>query len=194
VNSEPYRKMGEIPDLQRYSVGDFRPGRPLLICILWVILQPLLLSSWLPGSWHRRLLLYVFGAQIGVGVVIKPRVRVKFPWRLKVGDYTWIGEDVWIDNLADVKIGSNCCLSQGVYLCTGSHDWSRKSFDLIHRSIVIEDGVWIAARASVGPGVRIREGVVLAFGSVATSNLVPWSIYAGNPVKLIRSRNCHPEL
>ena len=185
---ENHRK-GKMPDLQRYSVGDFRRGRPLFIFTLWTILQPLLLTSWLPGSWHRRLLLYVFGARIGVGVVIKPGVRVKFPWRLKVGAYTWVGEDVWIDNLANVEIGSNCCISQDAYLCTGSHDWSQTGFDLIHRPIKVEDGAWIAARASVGPGVKIGEGAVLALGSVATSDLAPWSIYAGNPATLLRVRN-----
>jgi putative colanic acid biosynthesis acetyltransferase WcaF len=181
-------KNGKMPNLHQYTVGDFSRGRPKFIIALWMILQPLLLTSWLPGSWHRRFLLYVFGAQIGAGVIIKPGVRVKFPWRLKVGAHTWVGEGVWIDNLADVEIGDNCCISQDAYLCTGSHDWSRTSFDLICRPILVEDGAWVAARAAVAPGVTIGEGAVLAFGSVATTDLVPWSIYAGNPATLLRAR------
>jgi len=177
-----------MPELQHYSVGDFHRGRSLFVFVLWTILQPLLLTSWLPGSRHRHFLLRVFGARLGVGAVIKPGVRVKFPWRLQVGAYTWIGEDVWIDNLANVEIGSNCCLSQGAYLCTGSHDWSRIGFDLIRRPIRIENGAWIAAMASVGPGVTLGKGAVLTFGSVATSDLAPWSIYSGNPATFLRSR------
>lgn len=130
----------------------------------------------------------MFGAKIGQGVEIKSGVKVKFPWRLEVADHSWIGEDVWIDNLATVRIGANCCISQGAYLCTGSHDWSRSSFDLIIRSIDVRDGAWIAARAVVAPGVTIGEGAVLSLGSVAASDLAPWTVHAGVPAKPIRPR------
>ena len=109
----------------------------------------------------------------GRGVVVKPGARIKFPWRLSIGDHSWIGEDAWIDNLAPVAIGADCCLSQGAYLCTGSHDWSRPSFDLLTKPIVVHDGAWIAARAVVGPGVTVGEGAVLCLGSTATRDLTP---------------------
>jgi hypothetical protein len=89
---------------------------------------------------------------VGTGVVIKPHVRVKFPWKLYIGDHSWIGESVWIDNLAQVTIGSNCCISQGAYLCTGSHRWDRDTFDLVTKPIVIEDQCWVGAMARVAPG------------------------------------------
>ena len=97
-------------------------------------------SSSIPGSAHRCFLLRAFGAKIGRGVNIKPRVKVKFPWRLIVGNHSWIGEAVWIDNLAEVEIGANCCVSQGAYLCTGSHDWNSRKFTLITKPIRVEDG------------------------------------------------------
>ena len=131
----------------------------------------------------------LFGARIGNGVDIKPRVRIKFPWKLTVGDDSWIGEGVWIDNLADVKIGSHCCISQAAYLCTGSHDWSKPGFDLITASIDIKDGSWICARSIVGPGVATGEGSVLALGSVATRDLAPWSVYSGVPAVRIKTRS-----
>lgn len=117
------------------------------------------------------MLLRCFGARVGSGVVIKPHVRVKFPWRLALYDSCWIGESVWIDNLADVIIGSNSCLSQGVYLCTGSHRWDISTFDLQTAPIVIHDGVWICAKAVIGPGVTIAEGAVVLLGSVVTQNV-----------------------
>jgi putative colanic acid biosynthesis acetyltransferase WcaF len=134
------------------------------------------------------MLLRLFGAHIGKGVDIKPGVRVKFPWRLTVGEYTWIGEDVWIDNLANVTIGSHCCISQAAYLCTGSHDWANSGFDLIINPIDVGNQSWIAARAVVGPGVSIGEGSVLALGSVATRDLAPWSINGGTPAAMIKAR------
>jgi len=113
---------------------------------------------------------------------------VKFPWRLRIGDHSWIGEDVWIDNLAPVTIGSHCCISQGVYICTGNHDWNRESFDLITLPVTIHDQAWLAAKSVVSPGVVIGEGAILSLGSVATSDLKEWRVYQGVPAVSVRSR------
>ncbi|MER9419172.1 WcaF family extracellular polysaccharide biosynthesis acetyltransferase [Mesorhizobium sp. M0306] len=174
--------------LRDFRNAEFARGRSLPIEALWTLLSALFVSSWLPGSSHRRFLLRLFGANIGDGVVIKPGVRVKFPWRLTIGADTWIGEEVWIDNLATVFIGDNCCLSQGAYLCTGSHDWNSPTFDLKARKIQIDNGAWIAAKAVVGPGVTVGEGAVLTICSVATSNLAAWTVYRGNPAVVAASR------
>jgi putative colanic acid biosynthesis acetyltransferase WcaF len=147
------------------------------------------LRSWLvPFSQVKVVVLRAFGASIGGGVRIKPGVKVKFPWRLTVGDHCWLGEDLWIDNLAEVRIGAHCCLSQGVYLCTGSHDWSRDTFDLITGPIIVQDHAWIGAKAVVAPGLTVGEGAVLGLGSVATHSLDPWTIYLGSPAKPNRQR------
>jgi putative colanic acid biosynthesis acetyltransferase WcaF len=160
--------------LDRFDPGEFDRGRSRIIEALWLICGDLFVSSGLPGSLLRVLILRAFGARIAPGVVIKPHVRVKFPWRLSIGAHSWIGEDVWIDNLAPVSIGAQCCISQAAYLCTGSHNWSKETFDLITKPIVIEDGAWICAKATIGPGVRVGEGAVLALGCVATRDLDPW--------------------
>ena len=140
------------------------------------------------GSRLRITILRIFGARIGSGVVIKPHVKVKFPWRLTVGANSWIGEGVWIDNLAEVKIGCNACISQGAYLCTGSHDWSAPTFDLVVRPIEIGDEAWICANASVGPGVRAGRGAVLTLGAVATRDLEDWTCYAADALRATRRR------
>ncbi|MDF7775443.1 WcaF family extracellular polysaccharide biosynthesis acetyltransferase [Sphingomonas sp. AOB5] len=178
----------QVPDLGTYSAGSFTRGRPALVELAWIVVQTIFVSSALPGSTHRRFLLRLFGASIGAKVVLKPGIRVKFPWRLTIGDHSWIGEQVWIDNLADVRIGADCCVSQGAYLCTGSHDWSRPGFDLITAPITLEPGAWVAARASVGPGVTIGRGAVLGLGSTATRDLNPWTVYAGIPAAAVRTR------
>src|SRR5262249_6633943 len=89
---------------------------------------------------------------------------------------------------ARVRIGANCCISQGVYICTGNHDWATPTFDLIVEPITIGDGGWAAARSVIGPGVLMGEGAVLCLGSVATSNLAPFGIYQGVPATLIKQR------
>lgn len=141
-----------------------------------------------PSSSLRRALLRLFGAHVGRGVVIKPGVRVKYPWLLRVGDYAWIGEDAWIDNLALVSIGANACISQAAYLCTGNHDWSDLHFALKLGPIDIGDGAWVGARAVICPGTKLSEGAVASAGSVASGELQPNGIYAGNPATLLRHR------
>jgi len=134
-------------------------------------------------------LLRRFGAVVGKEVNIKPNVKITFPWRLEIGDHSWVGEGVWIDNLVPVTIGAHCCLSQGVYVCTGSHDWSSTSFDLVLKPVLIMDGVWLAAKSIVGPGVTVGEGAVLALGSVATQDLRAGWIHQGNPASQLRERS-----
>lgn len=172
--------------LEKYVPGQLDRGRSTFVEILWIITQGLFFSTWVPGSGLRVRLLRLFGASIGIGVVIKPRVRVKFPWRIQVNNYSWIGEDVWIDNLAEVVIEESCCLSQGAYICAGTHDWRRGDFSLITKPIRIRRGSWIAAKAYVGPGVSIGTNVILAAGSVAVKDLESNAIYSGNPAVLIK--------
>lgn len=120
--------------------------------------------------------------------MIKPKVNIKYPWFLRVGDHCWIGENVWLDNLAMITIGDNVCISQGAMLLTGNHDYTKSSFDLKTDKIVIENGAWIGAQSIVCPGVICRSHSVLAVGSIATQNLEAYRIYQGNPAGKVKER------
>ena len=175
--------------LASFDNSSYQPGRSRLMQVLWFAIGlPLVRAAWIPFSGFRCRLLRVFGARIGTGVIIKPGVRVKYPWRLIVGDDSWLGEDCWIDNLADVTIGRDCCLSQGSYLCTGNHDWSDATFALIVGGIRIGDGCWVGARATLLPGVSLHTSAVAAAGSVITRSIPAGEIHAGNPARLVRRR------
>ncbi len=175
--------------LDQYKQGNFKIGRSIWIQALWYFLgQPLFGSYLLHCSSFKVSLLRLFGASIDRGVVIKPGVKVKYPWRLKIGAHTWIGECTWIDNLADVEIGSHSCISQGVYLCTGSHRWDRPGFDLEVKPINIGNRVWIAAKGLVAPGCTIADGAVLTLGSTAQGQLKSDSIYSGAPAQFQQAR------
>ena len=176
--------------LSKFDNSGYYPGRPKSIQILWYFLgRPLLRASWIPLSSPRCWLLRLFGARVGKRVVIRPGVRVKFPWNLEIGDDSWIGEDVWIDNLAQVTVESDACISQGAYLCTGNHDWTDPAFGLIVRPIAIRAGAWVGARATVGPGVEVSQCAVAAMGSVVAGNLDAYTIYAGNPAVKVKMRS-----
>jgi putative colanic acid biosynthesis acetyltransferase WcaF len=118
-------------------------------------------------------------------------VNIKHPWRLIIGDHVWIGEGVWLDNLVTVHIESNVCLSQGALVLTGSHDYSDPFFRLILCEVHIEEGVWIAARSIVCPGVRCGRNAVITAGSVLRKDAEPNGVYAGNPAVLVRKRVIH---
>ena len=176
-------------DLSEYDNAWYQPGRGVLIRLLWILASALFVQcAWNPSSGLRVWLLRLFGAQVGQGVVIKPGVQVKYPWRLAVGDHTWIGEDAWIDNLADVKLGSHCCLSQACYLLTGNHDYRSKTFDLRVGRIALEDGAWIGAKAVVCPGVTVGKEAVLAVASVLSGDAEEAMVYRGNPAEPVKRR------
>ena len=168
-------------DLSVYTVGDYDPG-PRVKRVLWYLVNYGIFNSAVPfPSAMKCGLLRLFGCPVGKGVVIKPKVRIKYPWKLKMGDYCWLGEDVWIDNVAPVTISSQVVLSQGAVLLTGNHNYKLSHFPLVTGTILLEDGVWIAANAIVCPGVTCRSHSVLAVASVATKELAAYKVYAGNP-------------
>jgi len=112
---------------------------------------------------------------------------------LLVGNNSWIGEDCWLDNLAQISIGNNVCISQGAYLCTGSHDWSDPHFGLITKPISLGDGSWIGAKSVLTAGVEVGEcGVSIAY-SLVTKTIPPFEIHGGNPAKFIRVRTISTE-
>lgn len=171
-----------VQDLEHYRLpADWSRGAPLWKEGLWRLLGQPLLASDLPGTGWRRLLLLSFGARLGRGGRLKPRLRITFPWRLHVGDHCWIGEAVWIDNLAPVWLGDRVCLSQGAYLCTGNHDFRQRDFALVVRPIRVGPDAWIGARAVLAPGCEIGAGAVVSLAAVATGRIPPMAI--------VRSRN-----
>jgi putative colanic acid biosynthesis acetyltransferase WcaF len=176
--------------LSKFDNSWYKPGRSSASRSIWYLINVLFLKTYLnPFSGLKVFILRLFGAGIGKGVVIKPGVNIKYPWYIVIGDNAWIGERVWIDSLAKVSIGSNCCISQGAYLCSGNHDYTKEGFDLIVKPIIIEDGVWIGAKAIICPGVTIRSHSVITAGSVVTHDTEPYTVYQGNPAKRIRERN-----
>jgi putative colanic acid biosynthesis acetyltransferase WcaF len=164
------------------------PGAPRGLQVLWMLLGQPLLGSELPGTSWRKALLRGFGARIGSGGRLKPRLRVKFPWRLAVGEHCWLGEAVWIDNLAPVTIGDRVCLSQGAYLCTGNHDFRSPGFALQLGAITIGADAWIAAQAVLAPGTEVQERAVVGLGAVASGTVVAGTIVRGNPAVAVAQR------
>lgn len=161
--------------------------------LLWLFVNALFFNHGLAVFNGLKLfLLRLFGAHVGKGVLLKPSVNIKYPWFLSIGDHCWIGEKVWIDNLAPVNIGSHVCLSQGAMLLTGNHDFTRPGFDLMIGAITLEDGVWIGARSVVCPGVHSESHAILAVQSVATKRMEAYVIYQGNPAQPVRKRTIQP--
>lgn len=166
------------------AIGASKPTQ-----ITWYFINIFFFKSSLPfPSSLKTYFLILFGAKIGAGVRFKPCINIKFPWKLSVGNDCWIGENVWIDNLEQVTIGNDCCLSQGCLLLTGSHDAMRSTFDYTSGPIVLEDGVWLGAKSIVTSGVICGSHSVLGAGSVGDKNLEPYTMYKGNPALPVLKR------
>lgn len=179
----------ETTNLSTFSNPQYKHGRSIFVRLAWMLISRLFFQTSIPYPNKLKVfLLQLFGAKTGRKIVIKPNVTIKQPWHLEIGNHTWIGEMVWIDNLVQVKIGQHCCLSQGAFLLTGNHNYKKSSFDLITGSITLDDGVWIGAKSIVGPNVICQSHAVLAAGSCAFKNLDAYSIYQGNPAILLRKR------
>jgi putative colanic acid biosynthesis acetyltransferase WcaF len=175
--------------LKKFNNSWYAVGAGKFKVSFWFIINSIIFNSYIfPFNYLKLFLLRIFGAKIDTGVVIKPKVNIKYPWKLKIGEYTWIGENVWLDNLDEIEIGKNVCISQGALLICGNHNYKKETFDLIIGKIILEDGVWIGAKSVVCPGVYCYSHSVLTAGSIATHNLESFSIYQGNPAIKIKDR------
>ncbi|MEN8254344.1 MAG: putative colanic acid biosynthesis acetyltransferase [Verrucomicrobiota bacterium] len=176
-------------DLSKFNNEAFDRGAPSWKELLWRMLQQGFFNvEWIKALGLKRWILRRFGAKLETGVVVKPKAKITFPWKLTVGANSWIGEEAWLLNLEHITIGSNVCISQRAFLCTGSHDWAKESFDLIVKPIIIEDGAWICADVFIGSGVTVGENSVVTAGSVVTKDLPPDSICSGNPCVAVKKR------
>jgi putative colanic acid biosynthesis acetyltransferase WcaF len=176
-------------DFSTYNNSPYQPGGNAVKRFLWYYVNALVFkTSLFPVNGIKAFLLRLFGAKVGENLTIKPGVNIKYPWNLTIGNQTWIGERVWIDSLVPVMIGNNVCISQGAIILTGSHNYKKTSFDLMTDSVILEDGVWIAAGAIVNCGVTAGTHAVLTAGSVANKNLDAFYVYQGNPAIKVRQR------
>lgn len=162
--------------------------------VLWYLIKVLFFLTSIPYPNRFKLfLLRAFGAKIGKGIVIKPRVNFHMPWRLAIGDYSWIGEEVFILNFELIEIGNNVCISQRVFICGGNHDYNDPSFRYLNGPVIIGDGVWIGAGSFIGPNLNIGYDTVVGAGSVVTKSLGESSIYKGNPPVFVKKREIRNE-
>jgi len=183
------------PDHSRVRLDRFDPsvgldrGRSRLCESLWYLLKCAFFLSPLPWPMGlKRWLLRRFGARVGRGVVIKPRVNIHFPWKLEIGDHSWIGEEAFLLNFEPLRIGPHVCISQRAFLCGGNHDFRAEDFAYRNGPITVERGAWIGAMVFVGPGVTIGEYAVATAGSVVQSDLPANRICSGAPCRPLKPR------
>jgi putative colanic acid biosynthesis acetyltransferase WcaF len=152
-------------DLSAFSGVGYDKGRSILVQAVWFAVQNLVFSRWWLPARLRPMILRGFGASVGEGVFIRHRVRVLWPWKLTVGDHSWIGEGAWLLNLEPITLGADVCISQEAFLCTGGHDMTSPSFEYDNGPISVESGAWVGARALVLRGVTVGASAVVAAGA-----------------------------
>lgn len=176
-------------DLSLFQMDPSFRGRSALVVQLWWLVQDYLIrpSPQFMYGW-RRFWWRIFGSQVGEGVLIRPTVKVTYPWKVKIGAHSWIGDYAELYSLGPIEIGCNTVVSQHVYLCAGTHDYKKIDFPLVANPIHIEEQVWIATGCFVAPGVTIGKGAIIAAKSVVLHNLPSAMICAGQPARPIKER------
>ena len=175
--------------LNKFKLPKGFRGRNAFAVQLWWIVQGTIFRcspQFMYG--FRRFILKLFGAKIGKDVIIRPTVRITYPWKVSIGDFSWIGDDVVLYSLGEIKIGNNVVISQKTYLCTGSHDYSKITFPIFAEKIIIKDECWLATDVFVAPGITIEKGTVIGSRSSVYKNIPANKVCAGNPAKIIRER------
>ncbi|MCV7421491.1 putative colanic acid biosynthesis acetyltransferase [Mycobacterium yunnanensis] len=175
--------------LAGFTGAGYSRGRSVVWQVCWLLVSgSIIMRWWCPGR-VRIMILRLFGATIGEGVVLRHNVRIHWPWKLSIGNNSWIGENAWILNLEPVTIGSDVCISQGVLLCTGSHSRRSPTFEFDNGPIVIEDGAWVAARATILRGSLIRRDAVVGATALVTGGEVEaGSVYLAPAAGRYRAR------
>jgi putative colanic acid biosynthesis acetyltransferase WcaF len=175
--------------LDKADRSGFDYGRSRFLVFLWFTIQDTLFRlSPVPCYGFRRWLLKLFGCKIGRGVIIRPRARLHYPWRIEIGDYSSVGDDVWLYSIAPIKIGGHAVISQRSFLCTASHDYLDPHFRTISQPIVVGDGVWIAADVFINPGVTIGDNAVIGARSSVFQDMPAEMICYGTPCRPVRNR------
>lgn len=179
-------------DLSRFRLAPGFRGRSAVVTQLWWLVQSLLVhpSPQFMYRW-RAALLRLFGARIGKDVLIRPSVRVTYPWKLAIGDNAWIGDNVELYTLDRIEIGSHAVVSQGSYLCTGMHDRRDPTFAMVTAPVVVEDQAWVAAQVFIAPGVTIGRGAVVGARSLVLASIPAGMEAAGSPAKVRGKRVTH---
>lgn len=164
-------------------------GKPKWFEAVWYLVKCVFFLSPLPWPVSlKRALLKAFGAKVGASVNIKPRVNIHFPWKLELGDWCWLGEEVFILNFEKVSIGAHACISQRVFLCCGNHDFRDPTFPFRNAGITVGDGAWVGAQCFVGPGVTVADHAIATAGSVVIRHLPVGYICSGNPCVPVKPR------
>ncbi len=178
-----------IQQLDAFKLPTGFRGRSAIIVQLWWLVQSTLFacSPQFMFGW-RRWLLKLFGAKVGKGVLLRPSVKVTYPWKVTLGDFVWLGDDVVLYSLGEIEIGANAVVSQRSYLCAASHDYTQPDFPIYAKKVCIGAQAWLATDVFVAPGVTVGEGAVVGARSSVFHDLPPMMVCVGCPAKAIKPR------
>ncbi|WP_028473865.1 acetyltransferase [Nocardioides alkalitolerans] len=184
----PERFEPPVIDLTRAPGAREAWDRPLRVVLAWAFVERLLVTNAFQISSRLRIaVLRRFGAEIGEHVIMRPGLRVKFPWKLVVGAHSWIGEDVWIHNQDRVVVGHDVVLSQGTFITTGSHA-HRRDMALITRPVVVEDGAWVTSRCMLLGGVTVGRSALVTPNTVVKEDVPANAVYGAPTATVLGDR------
>lgn len=136
----------------------------------------------------RCMLLRLFGAKIGKGVRVYQSARIWAPWNLEMEDGSCLGDYVDCYCVDTVHLAAGATVSQYSFLCTASHDYTRRSKPLVTAPIYVGAEAWVTVDVFIGPGVTVGEGAIVGARSTVVKDVVPWTVVAGSPPRTLGPR------
>ena len=149
----------------------FRGASALKVQMWWLVQETLFRWSpqWAYG--FRNWLAKIFGARIGRGVLLRPSCKITYPWKVSIGEFSWIGDNVTLYSLGDIQIGKNTIVSQNSYICAATHDYTKSTFDILDLPVKIGNSVWLASDVFIAPGITICDTTIISLRSTVTKDI-----------------------
>jgi putative colanic acid biosynthesis acetyltransferase WcaF len=181
-------ELENVTDTTQVDPWPYTPG-VYAARVLWAIVHATVWKlAWKRFPWARCTILRAFGATTGLRNHIAGSVRIEMPFWVELGDHVAIGPRASLYNLGGISIGDHSVVSQDVYFCGGTHDYTDPAYPLLRKKIVVGKHAWVAAGAFIGPGVTIGDGAVVGARAVVMKDVEPWTVVAGNPAKFVKNR------
>ena len=183
------KKLNKFQNILSFNQPEKFRGKNKVIVQFWWIVQSTIFACSPQFMYRWRVwLLRTFGAEIGANVIIRPSAKVTYPWKLKIGDNCWVGDEVTLYTLGCITIGDNVVISQRSYICTGSHDYQKTTFDIYAKEINIENEAWVSTDVFIAPGVTIGRAAVIGARSSVFSDMPGEMVCIGAPARPIKHR------
>ncbi len=147
-----------------------------------------LVSFHVPSHSFRKFVFKTAGVKIAKGSTLHMGCKFFEPRGISIGKDTIVGDRVFLDGRASLKIGDHVDIASEVMIYNSEHDLEDPTFSAVEETVEIGDYVFIGPRSIILPGVKIGKGAIISAGAVVTKDVEQFAIVGGVPARKIGER------